>query len=243
MALSRSGHHSIKNWIIKNLVGFQITWDFKLVNAIGTGFYHLGEANHDIPLSFELLEKHKEDINYLMVNYEDAPWNYTIFEEERIFKGPLTNGYLNYNFNHLGRVVFIRDFYDNLSSRIKSNERQIFTKWNEDKPHLFKVDEVYIERWKNQARACVQNKVNYLRFEDWLYNQEVREKFLMENFNVKDRFGINEIHGTQSSFVEKGDVTKRKTMVELPEELKEKIRQDNELHYLMGRLGYEYIKI
>ncbi len=60
MALSRSGHHSIKNWIIRNLIGFQIQWDYKMINASGTDFFHLGEANHDIPLSFKFLNDYKD---------------------------------------------------------------------------------------------------------------------------------------------------------------------------------------
>ena len=75
MALSRSGHHSIKNWIIRNLVGFQIQWDYKMINASGTDFFHLGEANHDIPLSFKFLDDDKEKIDLIFVNYEDAPYD------------------------------------------------------------------------------------------------------------------------------------------------------------------------
>ena len=68
MALSRSGHHSMKNWIIRNLVGFQIEWIYKMTNATGTNFYHLGEANHDIPLSFKFLDEFKDKIDTIIVN-------------------------------------------------------------------------------------------------------------------------------------------------------------------------------
>jgi hypothetical protein len=135
----------------------------------------------------------------------------------------------------------LRDFYNNLTSRIKSNQREIFTKWDSGEPHLFKVDQVFIDRWKNQARACVENKVSYLKFEDWLFKPETREKFLFENFGVRDFYGIEGIKGSQSSF-EKNDesYTERYKGVEIPEETKELIMQDSELRYLIESLGYDY---
>ena len=90
MALSRSGHHSMKNWIIRNLIGFQIGWDYKMIVANGTNFYHLGEANHDIPLSHHFLNEFKEKIDTIIINYEDAPWNYTILNDNTIFEGTLS---------------------------------------------------------------------------------------------------------------------------------------------------------
>jgi len=56
-------------------------------------------------------------------------------------------------------------------------------------------------------------------------------------------YGIEGIRGTQSSFVENKDLEKRFEQVEIPEETKEIIRKDSELHYLIGRLGYEYKSI
>ncbi len=242
MALSRSGHHSMKNWIIRNLVGFQIEWKFKMINASGTGFFHLGEANHDIPLSFNLLNSHKNEIEVLFVNYEDTFYDYTLFNEDRKYRGPFSlEMRKEYDFNHKGRIIFLRDFYNNLTSRIKSNQREIFTKWDSGEPHLFKVDQVFIDRWKNHARACVENKVSYLKFEDWLFKPETREKFLFENFGVRDFYGIEGIQGSQSSF-EKNDesYTERYKGVEIPEETKELIMQDSELRYLIESLGYDY---
>ena len=244
MALSRSGHHSMKNWIIQNLVGFQIKWEYKLINCSGTKFYHLGEANHDIPLSYQYLEKIKDDADFVLVNYEDTPWDYTLLNKNKVFQGQYNLDFgRQYNVDHQGRIVFIRDFYNNLTSRIESNNRQIFNKWNEDKPHLFKVDHIYIERWKNLARACVKNNVSYLKFEDWLYNKEVRERFLWDNFRIHDKYGIKNIQGSQSSFIDNNEYSDRLKLVEIPEETKDSIRKDNELHYLLGSLGYEYKEI
>jgi hypothetical protein len=66
---------------------------------------------------------------------------------------------------------------------------------------------------------------------------------MLEVFNVYDRVGIDNINGTTSSFGEHKNVMNRFNMVELPEEIKDLIRKDNELHYLIGALGYEYKEI
>jgi hypothetical protein len=243
-ALSRSGHHSIKNWIIKNHIGFQIGWDYKFTVANGTGFYHLGEANHDIPLSLKFIKEAKNEIDFLLCSYEDASWDYTILNEDRVFSGPYNlDLQKEFEFEHVGKIVLIRDFYDNLSSRVKSNQKQIFQKWNENQPHLFKVDGVFINRWKNLARACVKNQVSYLKFEDWLFDEVTREKFLFDNFGLKDRYKLDGIRGTQSSFGKVENLQKRYEDLELSDEIKDLIYKDSELHYLIGALGYEYKKI
>ena len=244
LALSRSGHHSIKNWIIRNHVGFQIGWDYKLTVADGTNFYHLGEANHDIDLGLKYLEDRKDTIDCLLCCYEDAPWDYTIFNTDRVFQGSYRLELKDsLKIDHQGRMVFIRDFYNNLSSRIRSNEKNLFTKWNEDKSHLFDVGERYIERWKDLARSCVENKISYLKFEDWLSNQEVREKFLFDNFGIRDQYKINNIRGSQSSFGTTNNVEKRFEELNISDETKDLISKDSELHYLIGRLNYNHIKI
>lgn len=244
MGCSRSGHHSMINWIIKNMVGFQCNWHYKLNWMTGTDLWFLGEANHDIPLSFDLLRNNKDRIGTLIVGYEDTPWDYTIFREDRIFIGPNSLEKRDeFEIEHLSRVIFIRDFYNNLLSRIKSNEKTIFTKWDSGQPHLFEVTEKFLFRWKSQARACVENKSPYLRFEDWMNNKTKREQFLWETFHIKDRYGIHSIDGTVSSFGEQSGVKSNYDENLIPEEIKKLIRDDNELHYLIGKLGYEYRQI
>jgi len=242
MALSRSGHHSMKNWIIRNLVGFQIDWVYKIVCAQGTRFFHLGEANHDIPLGFEYLTQFKNDIDTIIVNYEDAPWDYTIFNEDRVFKGPLNlEKKEEYNIEHKGRICFIRDFYDLLSSRIKSNQETIFTKWNNNEPHLFKIDSEFIERWKSHATACLENKISYLKFEDWITSKEIRDKFIYENFGVRDRYGLDGIVGSRSSFGKLNNLTERHKELKLTDEMKDLIDSDKDLNYLISELNYTKI--
>lgn len=244
MALSRSGHHSMKNWIIRNLVGFQIEWEYKMINATGTNFFHLGEANHDIPLSFKFLDDFKDFIDLIFVNYEDAPYDYTIFNEDKIFKGPLSlEKREEYNIEHKGRVCFIRDFYSNLSSRIKSNEKSIFSKWDTDEPHLFEVDKTYIDRWKSHANACVNNQVSYLKFEDWMFNKGERDKFIFETFGIRDHYGIQEIKGSVSSFETWSNAESRHHELNLSDEMKDLIVHDKDLEILIKELGYSKIKL
>jgi hypothetical protein len=65
LALSRSGHHSVVNWIINNTVGFQCDWKYKLTELGTNGLFYLNEANHDIPLSFQFVDEKKEKIKKL----------------------------------------------------------------------------------------------------------------------------------------------------------------------------------
>lgn len=240
MGCSRSGHHAMMNWIIKNFIGFECNWQFKFNWMLGTDFYYLGEANHDIPISHEMINKYLGKIGTLFVAYEDTPSDYTVFREDRIFHGRNSLEYKEYNMEHLGRILLIRNFYNNLSSRLKSNEKEIFTNWQTQKPYQFDVAEKFIYRWKSQARAAVENKISFLRYEDFLNDKEIRDKFLWDNFRLKDIWGIDSIKGTVSSFGEKKNYESRQDQIEFPEETKELIRKDNELHYLLGKLNYEY---
>lgn len=243
IACSRSGHHSMVNWIFLNKIGFQYDWEYKYVRLGNSGMYYLNEGNHDIPLSFRYIDESVDSVDTLFVGYEDTPWDYTIFSNDNKFNGPMSlRDYSKYNMDYQNRVVFIRNFYSNLASRIKSNENKVLKKWN-DNLHLLEVTDKFIYRWKSQARACVENKVNYLRFEDWLNNKEIREKFLYDTFGLKDIFGTKNVEGTRSSFGDRTNVMNRHNELDLPEETKELIRKDGELHYLMGALGYEYKQI
>jgi hypothetical protein len=244
MGCSRSGHHTILNWLIINHIGFQCEWKYKMNCMANTGLYFLCEANHDIPLGHKFIKEEKNNIDTLFVGYEDTPSDYTIFNEDKIFRGPLNLDYrLEYNIEHKGRMILIRNFYDNLSSRIKSNEKKLFSVWDNGKPFLMDTAEHFIFRWKSQARRCVEKKSSYLKFEDWLFNKEIRDQFLFENFGLRDMYGIENIKGTQSSFGSTENVTNRANSMEIPEKTKELIKNDTELQYLIEALGYEYKSI
>ena len=243
LALSRSGHHSVVNWIIRNTVGFQCDWTYKFTQLGPNGLYYLNEANHDIQMGLDFVLEKKDSVKKLYLNYEDTPGDYTVFNDDNIFRGPLSlkfTGVENDDFN--GRVIIIRDFYSLLSSRLKANENKIFKKWN-DNVHLLEVGKHYIFRWKSQARACIYNNTPYLRFEDWLNHKDIREDFLLKNFGLVDNFGIEGVFGTRSSFGSHKGVHDRSNDMEIPEQIKDLIRKDTELHYLIGAMGYKYKKI
>lgn len=240
LALSRSGHHSVINWIIRNTIGFQCDWRYKLNQLGSTGLFFLNEANHDIPYSFQYVIEKKEYIKQLYLNYEDTPGDYTIYNKHTIYRGPLSLSHEEIDHVEFkGRVIIIRDFYNLLSSRIKLNENKISNNWEETK-FLLNVEKEFISRWKSQAKSCLYNNTPYLKFEDWLSNKNIREKFLFDNFGLVDHFGVEGVIGTKSSFGSHEGVVDRHKQVEIPDNVKDLIAKDNELHYLMGRLGYEY---
>jgi hypothetical protein len=244
IATHRSGHHSMMNWVIKNLCGFQCTWEYKMNILNDSGLYQLNCANHDIPVSFNLYKDFQDKYKELIVSYEDTFWDYTIWNESQTYQGKLSlklegNTILNYK-----RIIFIRDFYNNLASRVKANENQNFKTFEEKQVVQFDVAGKFIERWKNQAKACVENKVSYLKFEDWISSPEKRKQFLFNITGLDEVYTNDNIIGTHSSFKDSSkDLNNRINQVNLPESTKELIRKDNELHYLMGALGYEYKEI
>lgn len=241
IATHRSGHHSMMNWLIYNLTGLQSTWKYKMNILNNSGLYQLNCANHDIPLSFELFNQFKLNYKELMVSYEDTHWDYTIFNDDKRY-----NGKLSLNIDNIGeykRIIFIRNFYTNLASRLKSNQNKNFMTFKEKNVVQFDVGKDFIWRWKNNAKACLEKKVYFLKFEDWLSNKDIRENFLRSVIGLNEIKGIDNIVGTNSSFGETKNVLERDKMIEIPEEIKDLIRQDNELHYLIGALGYEYKEI
>lgn len=241
VGLSRSGHHAILNWVLHNLVGFQIEWKFKMTLLNGTDVFLLDEANHDIPTSFKFIDEFLPKIGTLIVSYEDTSWDYTIFREDRNYYGPLSlNFKKEYDINYVNRFFVIRDFYDNLVSRTVANNKVMGVEYGTNTPFYFKTDEIYIERWKNLAKACVEKKIPYIKFEDWQDNQNKRTEFLYNTFGINEINKPDKVIGTKSSF---GSDKKAKRFYDLDvlsDEIKNCIMKDNELHYLIGKLDYNY---
>lgn len=237
-ATCRSGHHTVMNWIIRNMTGIQCGWEYKM-NFVGNHLKVLSEANHDIHLSYRFIEEQIPSTKILLVGYEDAPWNYTIFNDRREFRGvDSLDISTNYGFTYGSKVVIIRDFYNNLSSRIKSNQEKLFEKWDSKDVHAFDVEKDFIFRWKNLAKACVENKVSYIRFEDWISNKKIRDQFIFENYGIRDIFGTEGVFGTKSSFGTTQGVLERKNQVEIPHKTMDLIQSDKELLELIKEMGY-----
>ena len=240
-SLSRSGHHSMMNWLILNLTGLQIGWDWKLTSVSDTGLFHLSNAGKDKNMSYDLVSKNLPLIKELMVSYEDNFPNFTIFNTSNEFKGKFSLSYPNLNFTSNKRIIFIRDFYNLLASRYKSNQTpNSFIDLQGDKVH-FPVESYFIDLWKSHAKLCIENKVSYLKFEDWLHTPNKRNKFLIEVLGYGEIFGnVKNIQGTHSSFQNLNSIDNRISEVNIPSKIKDLINQDPELHYLIGALGYEY---
>lgn len=235
IGLSRSGHHALMNWIILNLCGTQIEWKYKMTNIVNTSIFLLDEANHDIPLSFKFIDEFLKKIKFLIVCYEDTFWDYTLFNENRIYKGPYSlNFKSDYEMDSIGRFTIIRDFYDTLNSRIQANERNLGKVWTTNQTFYFETGKVFIDRWKNIAKSCIENKISYIKFEDWKSEKKERQNFLREVFDTKEIYGVENITGTQSSF----ENNKRESLI--PNETLEIINNDQELKFLMKELGYKF---
>jgi hypothetical protein len=244
IALSRSGHHAMLNWILQNLVGFQLNWEYKITRLGDTSLYYINEGNYGINFTFDFIEKNIKDMKNLFIGYENVDSNFTIFRDDKIYRGSLCKiKFSEYEAKTEKRIVFIRDFYNNLSSRIRANMNEDMFIKTDGKKLVFDVEENFIKIWKQMATSILKKKVAFLKYEDWLENSEIRNEFLIENFNTHQIYDFENIIGTSSSFGESKNYKKRFDPNLIPEKIKEIIRKDTELHYLIGRLGYEFVEI
>lgn len=238
--LSRSGHHAMTNWVIKNLCGDECAMEWKL-NIMRNGLFYINEGNLDEELTLKYIEEQKDKIRVLIISYENCFTDYSILNSDKKYDSPLSlniDSIKNYSKNY--RVVFIRDFYDNLSSRIKSNEKNL-SKTREGIIQPWNITEGFVEKWKNTAESYSSNNFLSLKFEDWLNKKEVRDSFIEKILGHGEIYD-NKVKGTHSSFGDK-QVIDRFSRIELNNEVKKIIKKDNKLHYLMGSLGYGYKEI
>ena len=124
---------------------------------------------------------------------------------------------------------------------IKSNEKNL-AKTREGVIQPWNVTNGYINKWKSSAINFNSNNFISLKFEDWLNNKVMRDEFIKKIINTGEIYD-NKVKGTHSSFGNNTNTSNRFDMVEIPEETKELIRKDTELHYLIGALGYGYKEI
>jgi len=234
LSLKRSGHHAFIKWICKNICGLEPNFGFKLEFLSDSGVWVWNDVNRYNKLGVDLYNKaiNNNTPNTLIVNYEDETVDYTFFHKTKKYHGPK-----NYNENSQilksKRVYIIRDFYNCITSRIKHEENYLHT--------LNDFGEKYIRLWKEYAINYLRND-NSIKFEDLLTNRKESNRFLTLNFGITEYCDFNNISKTKSSF-NNGDYLNRFDINIIPEETKNLIRKDNELHYLIGALGYEYKEI
>lgn len=241
-ATRRSGHHAIISWIVKNLTGMNLSLHKKDENGNHLNFkieyvnkkvLHWNDANNNQPFGLKLFEGFGgvEVVENLIVNYEDVFSNYSFFFKNEKFNGPLSEDrFDNIKVSNTKRLLIIRDFYNCIASRYKQNTDGIF-------PHNYSTE--FIDLWKENAKFAIKNPKFYIKYEDWLQNEEYRNDLLLRHFNTYEIFGPETINGRKSSFGNDG-YNKRYQQIDLPEHVKNTINQDNELCDLIGKLGYEY---
>jgi hypothetical protein len=239
--LSRSGHHAVINWIIKNLCGLESEMKWKLDLLNGSGVIYINEANLDTEVTFKYIEEHLKEIKYLVLSYENTSIDYTILNRKNIYHSPTCVDLpLFEKVNKVHRVIVLRDFYNNLASRIEANNREK-VKFRDGTIFQWDIDENYINLWKEHAKGYLYLENRHIKFEDWLYKDELRKKFLSKNFGIDEKYD-NNVEGTHSSFGD-NNYLNRVDRVEIPDNIKKIISNDSELHYLMGKLNYQYKKL
>jgi len=236
IALRRSGHHAIMSWYIKNLLG-NAHWDYFITVQAGTKsvIWNDGGYNEN---EIEIIRGLKNKPKDIFINYEDKYSNFTFFDVTHTYKGPKRlNKYEDFYFNESKRILIIRDFYNNLCSRITQNKKQ---------DYQMLVNHDFINMWKNHAKSVLNDEIHHIKYEDWLTCNECRKKFLQDVFGVKERVKKEHAKGTHSSYDTKSteyDYLNRFDITIIPDDVKKLIREDNELHYLIGALGYTYREI
>jgi hypothetical protein len=233
IGLKRSGHHAVMNWVVKNLVHQEVDYWYKYIRLGDTSFWILNDGSHKIEdggkMFLDEIDNSGITPNTFIVNYEDTDTNYCLFNNEKIYKGS-NNKYEFYGHDIKlnSRVLIIRNFYDNIFSRYLGVKNRIVIE-------AF-YDDRFINLWKKQAKFYLKNKENCIKLEDWINNENKRKEFLKYNFNINETFNSDNIRGTTSSNTKNIE----KDYKILPNKIKELIRKDNELHNLIGKLGYDY---
>jgi len=223
-ALGRSGHHAMTNWMIKNIIGVECGLKWKLNVFPEQKLLYINEGNRDTYLMDEYIKICDEDYQHLLISYEDCDINYTPLNNKSTYssKISLNNQHIQHYKKH-ERIIFIRNFFDNISSRLKKNSE---------------YDTKYNDLWKQQARNILNKKQKHLKYEDWLTNQSIRSEFLLDVVGMYEIYDNNVI-GVESSFDNK-DYLNRFDENLFSDEVKENIYKDTELKELMDGLGYEF---
>jgi len=236
IALRRSGHHAVMSWYVKNLINI-CNWDFQVTVQAGTkniiwndGGYHENEIEMVRNVGF------KPD--NIFISYENKNSNFTFFQKDNIYKGVYRlDKYEDFKFTNTKRILIIRDFYNNLCSVIKQSSK--------GDPHMT-YDKKFINMWKDHAKSILNHEIHHIKYEDWLTCDDCRKKFLQDVFGIKERVKKEQAKGTHSSYDTKSteyDYLNRFDPTIIPDDVKKLIREDNELHYLIGALGYTYREI
>jgi len=235
---SRSGHHAVINWAFKNLCGSEYDMHGKFKENKESGLYYINEANLDLRLINDYLPKISNNCECLFLSYENSQSDFSLFSPNFKYKGPLDfkSPFFSKKPDSRKRIILIRDFYNNLASRIKANLNNISA--NVPLHPSGDVSINFINMWKSYARDIVNNRCYSIKFEDWISNKEVRVKFLHDVFGINELYDSSNITGTISSFGN-DEVTNRINQIEIDDNIKNIINSDTELKDLVEALGYK----
>jgi len=237
IALRRSGHHAVMSWYVKNLINI-FNWDYQVTVMYGTKNIIWNDGGY-LENEIEMVRNVGFKPDNIFINYEDKYSNFTFFQKDNIYKGAYRlDKYEDFKFTTTKRILIIRDFYNNLCSVIKQSSKG-------DDPHMT-YDKKFINMWKDHAKSILNDEIHHIKYEDWLTCGECRKKFLQDVFGIKERVKKEQAKGTHSSYDTKSteyDYLNRFDATIIPDDVKKLIREDNELHYLIGALGYTYREI
>jgi len=240
IAAKRTGQHAIISWIVRNLTDKVLTLQNNLgvikLEYVNDRLLYWNDGNNNQPFGLKLFKETgwSENLENLIINYEDVTQHYSFFSKNEIYRGSLSyDRFDDIKVKHGKRLVILRNFYNCLASRYKQNI-------SGEHPHPY--DQKFIDIWKDNAKFVINNPKQSLKYEDWLNNPQKRKEILFDFFSINERYSPEMISGRSSSF-EKSNYNNRIDEVNLPQEIKDLIRNDNELHYLMGTLGYQYKEI
>jgi hypothetical protein len=236
IALRRSGHHAVTSWFTKNIIG-RASWPYLITVQTGTKniIWNDGGYNESEMELFRNLGFKPENV---FINYEDKNSEFTFFQKNHIYSGyGKFDKYDDLNIDDSKRILVVRDFYNNLCSRITQNKKQ---------EKQLNITVGFINIWKNHAKSILNDEIHHIKYEEWLTCDECRKKFLQDVFGIKERVKKEQAKGTHSSYDTKSteyDYLNRFDPTIIPDDVKKLIREDNELHYLIGALGYTYREI
>ena len=86
---SRSGHHVMVNWVIKNMLGeaCDMRWKFtRMANFKDFLYVNEGSISHQSVDNY--IGEHIDALRTICIDYENAPVNFSVFTKNHFYKGP-----------------------------------------------------------------------------------------------------------------------------------------------------------
>ena len=223
--LRRSGNHAILEWLIQNMGGSgerKVIKKSRLIQVNNAAY--INEANtYEVESVFmEDWKLSNSNYDYLIVSYEDVGLNH-MKEATKEYK----------------KIAIIRDIPNLFASRYK---RYISKRSNSMKKNM-RIDEYAVNLWKELATCDKNTDTVLIKFESWVESKEYRDQISKQlglvNYDITDTMTN---FGNGSSFSGKKkptakELANRINQVELPEEVIERINQEDIIE-IRKSLGY-----